>query len=91
LAWRRGRWRLGAANERRQGDAEDPEHGGGAAGGGVAQDVALAVLLDLGLAQAFEVLHDVGPFAPGGGEAILEFLAQDESFPPRRAALRSAD
>ena len=30
---------------RRQGDAEDPEHGGGAAGGGVAQDVALAVLL----------------------------------------------
>ena len=39
------------------------------------------MLLDLGLAQAFEVLHDVGPFAaePGGGEAILEFLAQDES------------
>jgi len=37
------------------------------------------VLLDLGLAQAFEVLHDVGPFkaVPGGGEAILEFLAQD--------------
>src|SRR5262245_39490578 len=42
LAWRRGRWRLGAANERRQGDAEDPEHGGGATGAGVAQDVALA-------------------------------------------------
>ena len=39
------------------------------------------MLLDLGLAQAFEVLHDVGPFkaVPGGGEAILEFLAQDES------------
>jgi hypothetical protein len=38
------------------------------------------VLLDLGLAQAFEVLHDIGPFeaVPGGGEAILEFLAQDE-------------
>ena len=39
------------------------------------------MLFDLGLAQAFEVLHDVGPFeaVPGGGEAILEFLAQDES------------
>ena len=39
------------------------------------------MLLDLGLAQAFEVLHDIGPFkaVPGGGEAILEFLAQDES------------
>ena len=42
---RRGRWRLGAANERRQGDAEDLEHGAGAAGGGIAQDVALAALV----------------------------------------------
>ena len=79
MAWRWGRWRVGAANERRQGDAEGSEHRAGATGSGIAQDIALAVLLDLGLAQAFEVLHDVGPFkaVPGGGEAILEFLAQD--------------
>ena len=81
MGWRRGRWRLGAANERRQGDAEGSEHSAGATGSGIAQDVALAVLLDLGLAQACEILHDVGPFEvmAGRDQPVLELLAQDQS------------
>jgi hypothetical protein len=64
------------AEERRQGDAEGLEHDAGAARSGVAQDVALAVLLDLGHVETFEVLHHIGPLevVTGGGEAILDFL-----------------
>jgi hypothetical protein len=37
-------------------------------------------LLDLGFAQALEILDDVGPFelVTGGEEAVLQLLAQDQ-------------
>ena len=78
MSW--GRRRLGAADQGRQGDAEGLEHDASAAGGGVAQDVALGVLFDLSFAQAFEVVHDVGPFeaVTVRGQAILELLAHDQ-------------
>src|SRR6516162_1794897 len=54
-------------------DAEGAQHRAGAAGSGVAQPVALTVLLDFGLAQPLEVLHDIGPFeaVAGGGQSVF--------------------
>ena len=77
---RRGRW-LGAADQKRQSDTQGPKHGAGAAQSRVTQQVDLAVLLDFGFAQPFEILHDVGPFevVAGGDQPVLELLAQDQS------------
>ncbi len=75
------RWRgLGAADERRQGDAQCLEDGAGGGRRRVAQQVTFSVLLDLSFAQAFEIVDDVGPFelVADGEEAILQLLAQDQ-------------
>src|SRR5215831_10282350 len=82
--WLAQRWRgrrLSAADQRRQSDTQGPEHGAGAARSRVAQQVDLAVLLDFGFAQPFEILHDVGPFevVAGRDQPVLELLAEDQS------------
>ena len=45
-----------------------------------AQDEALIVLLDSDFFDAIEITHDIAPFriVAGGGEALIEFLAQDK-------------
>src|SRR5215468_1542196 len=82
--WLARRWRgrrLSAADQRRQSDTQGPEHGASAARSRIAQQVDLAVLLDFGFAQPFEILHDVGPFevVAGRDQPVLELLAKDQS------------
>src|SRR5215813_2443784 len=82
--WLARRWRrrrLSAADQRRQSDSQGPEHGASAARSRIAQQVDLAVLLDFGFAQPFEILHDVGPFevVAGRDQPVLELLAEDQS------------
>jgi len=71
---------LGAADEGRQGDAQCLEDGAGGGRRRVPQQVTFSILLDLGFAQAFEIVDDVGPFeiVAGGEEAVLQLLAQDK-------------
>ena len=71
---------MGAADERRQGDAQCLEDGAGGRRRRVAQQITFSVLLDLGFAQALEILDNVGPFevVSGGEEAVLQLLAQDQ-------------